>query len=150
MVMKNEHALRSHCPIASALDVIGDHWTLLVVRDLLLMGKHEYREFLQSEEGISSNILSDRLNRLQRTGLLAWIPHPRNRRRKLYYLTTSGKDLIHVLIPVARWAHKHVGADFKVPEPHRSAIEHNAGTLIQSVFSELTRWEQQYGVQQNR
>ena len=73
MATKNEHANRSSCPVACALDVIGDHWSLLVVRDLLMMGKHEYKELLESAEGISSNILSDRLRKLQENGLVGVI-----------------------------------------------------------------------------
>ena len=69
---------RSPCPIASALDILGDKWTFLVVRDLLFMGKHQYGELLESPEGIPTNILAERLKRLEAAGLLEKRPYQTN------------------------------------------------------------------------
>lgn len=65
-----EHAARSGCPIACTLDIVGDHWTLLIIRDLMFLGLHEYKDMLMKEEGISSNILTDRLKKLERKDLI--------------------------------------------------------------------------------
>ena len=146
MATKNEHAIRSSCPMACALDIIGDHWSLLVVRDLLLMGKHEYKELLESDEGISSNILSDRLRKLQDSGLLDVIPHPESNKRKLYFLTTAGKDLIHVLLALARWSAVHRSDAIFVPEEMRARMAKGPDAFSKEVMRELAAWEKEYGV----
>ncbi|MEW8458805.1 MAG: helix-turn-helix domain-containing protein, partial [Candidatus Thiodiazotropha endolucinida] len=105
MVAKIEHKLRSECPI----DVIGDHWSLLVIRNLMFLGIHEYKDMLKMEEQISSSILTNRLMRLQRDGLIASLPHPESRRRKLYYLTAKGIDLIYMMTELVVWSNKHMG-----------------------------------------
>jgi DNA-binding HxlR family transcriptional regulator len=99
---------RSPCPIASALDLIGDRWTLLVVRDLLLWGKRLYGEFAASPEGIPSNILADRLKRLQEAGLLEKTPYQDNPPRSAYRLTPKGRELKPVLAALAGWGTRHV------------------------------------------
>lgn len=146
MVARNEHALRSCCPLACGLDVIGDHWTLLIVRDMLLMGKHEFREFLESDEGIASNILTDRLNRLQEHGLIEAIPHPENRRRKLYYLTPPGKDLIHVLMSLVQWTYKHYQDAVEIPPARRKAMGQGPEEFVRQTLASLAEWEALYGV----
>ncbi len=144
MVSKNEHALRSICPLARGLDCIGDHWTLLIVRDLSWMGKHEYREMLDSDEGISSNILSDRLQKLQDSGLVASIPHPESGRRKLYYLTEAGKDLIPIFVAIGRWANKHFGGDLVMPKCFEGNPLLRAKDPLAAVLEDLKIWEAHY------
>src|ERR1700737_4401642 len=78
---------RTHCPISYALDVFGDKWTLLIVRDLMFKGKRYYREFAESEEGIATNVLADRLSRLEAEGLVTRSVDPDNARRRTYELT---------------------------------------------------------------
>lgn len=146
MVTRNEHASRSDCPIACALDLVGDHWTLVIIRDLLFMGRHEFREFLAGEEGISTNILSQRLRKLQDNGLVAWVPHPQDRKRKLYYLTASGKDMIHVLIALSHWSAKHLPGDPGVPEPVRQLAAANPRDFVGEVFRRLAEWEAEQGI----
>lgn len=94
---------RSGCPISYALDLFGDRWTLLVLRDLVLRGKQRYREFLASDEGIASNILSDRLRRLEDSGILSRKPDPSDRRQIIYSVTEKGKGLVPVLLEMAAW-----------------------------------------------
>ena len=93
---------RSHCPVACALDLIGDRWTMLVVRDLML-GKQRYDEFLASPEGIATKILADRLKLLTQQGLVTKTADEEDRRRFHYELTPTGKSLREVIIPLARW-----------------------------------------------
>lgn len=149
MVLKNEHAERSLCPIACGLDVIGDHWTLILIRDLLLFGKHEFREFLESEEGISSNILSDRLQRLQKCGLIKFIYHPNNRRRKLYYLTPQGKDLAPVLAAIFIWYAKHAQHQADIHQYLSERKLFTSNDFIQYTQTLSSGWEQSYGIEDN-
>jgi DNA-binding HxlR family transcriptional regulator len=93
---------RSTCPVACALDLIGDRWTMLVVRDLFL-GKQCFDEFLASAEGIATNILAGRLKLLHQQGLISKTADEEDRRRFHYELTPTGKSLRDVLIPLARW-----------------------------------------------
>lgn len=98
---------RSGCPISFALDVLGDKWTLLVLRDLLLKGKHHYREFLEAGENIATNILSDRLKRLEAEGLLTKDRDQDNRKQVIYQPTKKSLALLPVLIEVAYWGATH-------------------------------------------
>ncbi|WP_035616296.1 helix-turn-helix domain-containing protein [Haloferula sp. BvORR071] len=95
-------ARRSPCPVACALDLFGDRWTLLVIRDLFL-GKQRYDEFLASPEGIATNILSDRLKSLTTHGLLKRAADPDDGRRVIYQLTERGRSTKDFLLPLARW-----------------------------------------------
>jgi DNA-binding HxlR family transcriptional regulator len=98
---------RSQCPVASALDVIGDKWTLIVVRTIFA-GRHRYTELAEIPEGISTNILADRLERLERYGLVTKNPYQRNPTRYQYRLTKRGADLLPVLQELAVWAAHHI------------------------------------------
>ena len=98
---------RSHCPIAYALDLFGDKWSLLVLRDLLLMGKRRYNEFLASEEGISTNILAERLRRLEAAELVKKSLVGNNRRQCVYTPTRKALDLLPVLREIIRWSARH-------------------------------------------
>lgn len=93
---------RSSCPIACALDLFGDKWTLLIVRDMAL-GRSLYKEFLQSPEGISTNVLADRLKRLQDHGFVERRPLPHTVGRDAYYLTERGESLRPLLRAFANW-----------------------------------------------
>lgn len=144
MVAKTEHHLRSGCPVACALDVIGDHWSLLVIRDLMFLGRHEYKDMLASEEGISSNILSDRLAKLETAGLVSSAPYPHSRRRKLYYLTERGKDLIFVLLEISKWSDKHLHDQVLIPDDRRPMLEMTPEAAAEIVWGSLAEWEAEY------
>ncbi len=93
----------SGCPICYSLDIFGDRWTLLILRDLLLAGKQRYREFLASDEAIASNILSDRLRRLEAADIILREPDPNDRRQLIYRATDKGRTLLPVLLEIAAW-----------------------------------------------
>lgn len=95
-------ARRSPCPVACALDLFGDRWTLLVIRDLFL-GKQRFEEFLASPEGIATNILTDRLKSLAKNGLVKRSADPEDGRRVIYQLTERGRSTRSFLIPLVRW-----------------------------------------------
>ena len=98
---------RSACPVACSLDLLGDKWTLLVVRDLLL-GKTTYTEFQKSPEGIPTNILAERLKRLQAAGIIEKSRYQERPVRYAYQLTTKGRDLLPVLSAMIDWGNKYV------------------------------------------
>lgn len=98
---------RSTCPISTALEAVGDRWTLLVIRDLMFAGKRHFRQLLQSEEGISSNVLADRLNALVEQGLVRREDDPSHAQKAIYSLTEKGLDLLPVVIALSAWAQKH-------------------------------------------
>lgn len=102
------HARRSRCPIAGALDLLGDRWTLLVVRDLLLYDKRRFAEFLASPERIATNILADRLERLDRCGVIERRKYADRPAREEYHPTARGRDLAPVLRELIRWGQCHV------------------------------------------
>jgi len=95
---------RSMCPVSLTLELVGDKWSLLIIRDMLFMEKSTYNEFLESPEGISTNILNDRLVRLTELGL---ITYSGTAKRKKYKLTTLGLDLTPVIKEVAQFGRKH-------------------------------------------
>lgn len=98
---------RSNCPVACSLDLVGDRWTLLVIRDLF-WGKSRYGEFAASPEGIPTNILADRLERLEAAGIISRSPYQDNPPRFAYKLTRKGADLKPVLGALAMWSMRHV------------------------------------------
>ena len=93
---------RSPCPVACLLDIVGDRWTLLVIRDLML-GRSRFRDLTASPEGIPTNILSDRLERLQQHGIIAQIPAEDGTKRSAYTLTAKGRALRPILKVMRDW-----------------------------------------------
>ncbi|MBK7643911.1 MAG: helix-turn-helix transcriptional regulator [Planctomycetes bacterium] len=100
--------LRSSCPIAAALDLLGDRWTLLVLRDVLVFKKALFGEFLASPEKLSSNTLAERLKRLERAGLLRQEVYQRRPKRCRYIATAKGRDLLPLLVEALKWGTRHV------------------------------------------
>lgn len=98
---------RSDCPISSSLDVWGDKWSLLIIRDLMYSKECTYGEFLKSPEGIATNILASRLLTLEESGLIQKMNHPDSKAKVLYKLTRKGIDLLPVLIEIGLWAEKY-------------------------------------------
>jgi DNA-binding HxlR family transcriptional regulator len=143
MVKKKTHAKRSGCPVACALDIIGDHWSLLVIRDMMFLGLHEYKEMLAGPEGISTNILSDRLKKLEENDLIDAKAHPQSRKRKLYYLTSKGKGLIHVMVHLARWSEKYLHENLDIPPERRSLLIDDPKRLIALTIEQLEAWEKE-------
>jgi DNA-binding HxlR family transcriptional regulator len=105
--MKKKQQRRSNCPINFALETFGDMWSLLIIRDIVYFGKKTYSEFLESEEGIATNILASRLAHLEQAGILVRQPHDTDKRKELYSLTEKGLDLIPLLTEMAAWGARH-------------------------------------------
>ena len=98
---------RSGCPLNASLEMLGDRWSLLILRDMMLRGFQTYKEFLESYEGIATNILADRLRRLEAYGIIAARPHPSDGRKLIYSLTPKGIDLAPVLTEMVLWAGRY-------------------------------------------
>ena len=98
---------RSACPVANALDLVGDKWSLLIIRDMR-HGKRTYGELADSPERIPTNILADRLKRLEEAGIIARAAYQERPVRYAYTLTEKGKDLGELLLALVRWGKKHI------------------------------------------
>lgn len=108
---------RSACPIATALDVVGDKWSLLIIRDMALFDKHKNKDFQDAVEGIPTNILANRLKLLVDNGLIEKRPYQDNPLRYEYHLTDAGKGLLPVLKSLAVWSENHVKG-IKIPKSY--------------------------------
>src|SRR5699024_6944896 len=103
---------RSGCPINLAIELFGDRWTLLILRDIVFAGRQHFRELLRgSEEGITSSVLADRLDRLVAAGILTRADDPTHKQKAVYNLTDSGIDLVPVLATIGNWGATHCSAD---------------------------------------
>jgi DNA-binding HxlR family transcriptional regulator len=102
---------RSGCPISTSLEIMGDNWSLILIRDLFLE-RSTFTEFMNSPEKISSNILSDRINKLQKYNIIEYRLHPKNRKIKQYYLTNSGINFFPLIYELSMWSKKHIDMEF--------------------------------------
>lgn len=127
---------RSDCPISFALDFLGDKWSLLVIRDLVFEGKRFYKEFLQSKEGIATNILSDRLKRLEKAGIITSKVYEKLKTQKEYSLTEKGKDLIPILVEIILWSAKHQQG-LAVTEAFIEKANKNKAQVIENIANRL-------------
>ncbi len=119
---------RSDCPISCSLDVFGDKWSLLIIRDIMLRGKVSYSEFLESEERISTNILVNRLKVLEEENIVSKSVSPTNKSKFNYSLTEKGIDLLPIVIEIMDW-----GAKYNENSPRRELgkkIQKNKSQVI--------------------
>ena len=98
---------RSGCPLNASVEMLGDRWSLLIIRDMMVRGSRSYKEFLESDEGIATNILADRLRKLVAHGIVTTEPDSSDRRKLIYLLTAKGIDLAPVLTEMVLWAAAH-------------------------------------------
>lgn len=107
LVMKR----RSGCPLNVSIEMLGDRWSLLIVRDMMVRGFSTFKEFLESDEGIATNVLADRLRRLEGHGIIEVGADPADGRKSIYRLTQKGIDLAPVLTEMVLWsaAHERIG-----------------------------------------
>lgn len=107
--VQSHEAPRSGCPISLATDILGDKWSLLVLRDMMFGDRRHFRELLHnSEEGIASNILADRLQRLVSNGLLSRGPDPTHKQKVRYSLTEPAIQLVPIMAQLATWGCRHL------------------------------------------
>ncbi len=126
---------RSDCPINFALEVFGDKWTFLIIRDLMFKGKHYYGEFLQSEEEIATNILADRLSLLEQEGIVLKTADPS---KYIYKLSRKGIDLLPVLVEVIMWSAKY-DEDSAVDVKFVNGVKRDKVSLLKEISSRLKK-----------
>lgn len=133
----SEKQRRSKCPVTFALDRLGDKWSLLVIRDLMFRGRTTFGEFMESGEGIATNVLADRLKGLEAEGIVEKIRDSENKRRYLYSLTGKGFDLTPLLLEMIMWSAKY-DDDSGVPEEFLDMIENDREGLLEKVREGMT------------
>jgi len=133
---RNKKKYRSHCPINFAQETFGDKWSLLIIRDLMFKGKKYYGEFLNSDEKISTNILADRLEKLEADGLITKAIDKENNSKYLYALTEKGVDLMPMLLEMIAWSAKY---DNKTGTPAEfiKKLKKDKGSLIHELLASL-------------
>lgn len=99
---------RSDCPLGQSLDIFGDKWSLLIIRDLMFGNKCTYNDFLKSGEGIATNILATRLKGLDENGIIEKLAHPESKAKVLYRLTQKGIDLLPIIMEIYIWSDKYM------------------------------------------
>ena len=110
---------RSDCPVSRSLDVWGDKWSLLIIRDLMFAKQCTYGDFLKAPEGIATNILAARLLLLEESGLIRKLDHPDSKAKVLYKLTQKGIDLLPVMIEINLWAEKY----YPIPADRKAMLK---------------------------
>lgn len=129
---------RSDCPISCSLDIWGDRWSLLIIRDLMFKKECTYGDFLKSEEKIATNILASRLQTLEENGVINKFDHPDSKAKVLYRLTQKGIDLLPLMIEINLWANKY----FSLPEERKAIVKEikkDKEKFIKSWVKELKR-----------
>jgi DNA-binding HxlR family transcriptional regulator len=128
---------RSGCPVSISLEVFGDRWSLLIVRDMMVRGLHTFKDFLESGEGIATNMLADRLRRLEAAGIVTAEPEQADGRRVNYRLTEKGIDLAPVLLELLLWGARHERT--AAPCNLMAHLQKNRADVLAEV---RRRWEQ--------
>jgi DNA-binding HxlR family transcriptional regulator len=129
---------RSDCPVSCSLDVWGDKWSLLIVRDLMFAKECTYGDFLKSPEGIATNILASRLQTLEENKIIEKLDHPDSKAKVLYRLTRKGIDLLPVMIEINLWAEKY----FTIPNERKAMLKEvkkDKAGFIRSAIKELEK-----------
>jgi DNA-binding HxlR family transcriptional regulator len=130
----SEH--RSLCPINLTLELLGDRWSLLIIRDVMFADKRHFRELLQSAEGISTNVLAERLARLVDAGVLRKSSDSSHKQKTIYSLTETGIDLLPVLLQLGVWGRRHMPV---TPESgaHAASLEAGGSALLDDLRTKL-------------
>jgi DNA-binding HxlR family transcriptional regulator len=123
---------RSRCPLNASVEMLGDRWSLLIVRDMMLRGFQTYKEFMESDEGIATNILADRLRKLEAHGIISTEGDATDGRKFIYLLTPKGIDLAPVLAEMVLWAARN-------EETGNQELVHELQTNKQGVVAEVRR-----------
>jgi DNA-binding HxlR family transcriptional regulator len=127
---------RSGCPISSSLDIFGDKWSLLIVRDLMLHKTRTYGDFTKSAEKIATNILANRLLVLEENGIIVKQPYPDNKVKGLYKLSQKGIDLIPAVIEIALWGGKYQ-CNSEEDSPFLKEVKKNKTKFLKNMMDKL-------------
>ena len=132
----NSENCRSNCPINFVLETFGDKWTLLVIRDLMFKGKKYYGEFLESDEKISTNILAQRLLRLENHGVISKEKDPEHKSKFIYSLTSKGKALLPIMLEITQWSSRYDSLT-NTPKEFVEALEMDKEKVMEGVLDQL-------------
>lgn len=121
---------RSPCPICHGLDIFGDKWTLLIIRDLMFRNKTSFKSLLAAEEGISSNILASRLKLLEKHELLGRFSHRFNKKQVVYLLTEKAESLVSLMLEMIRWGEEN-GAGGAAPRMLINNLQRDFGQTVE-------------------
>lgn len=132
-----ESTRRSGCPISISLEIFGDRWSLLVVRDLMFKGLRTFKEFAAAGEGVATNVLADRLERLEAAGIVRRGDDPADARRVVYGLTDKGFALAPVLVEMVLWAAAHEDTD--APPATVRAMRRDRAAFIAALSTEAVK-----------
>jgi DNA-binding HxlR family transcriptional regulator len=139
--MKNN--FRSGCPVASTLDIIGDKWSLLIIRDMLLQMKKTFKDFSISPEGIAPGILSSRLKRLEENELITKQKLPNNQKENIYLLTEKGIELAPIITEIILWSDKNLRVQnsemYSIIEAGFNQDKSKATEVIQNNYRQIVR-----------
>ena len=130
--------MKSHCPISFSLEIFGDKWTLLIVRDIIFLGKRNYGEFINSDEKIATNILADRLTILEEAGVIKKSKDPGHKSKFIYSITKKGIDLLPVLIEIIKWGATY-DKDTAAPKDFVKRIKKDKEKLIKEISDGLKK-----------
>jgi DNA-binding HxlR family transcriptional regulator len=138
---------RSDCPVNFAVEALGDKWSLVILRDMIFWGKKTYGEFLKSDERIATNILADRLNYLEKEGLITKSPDPSDKRKDIYRVTEKAIGLVPMFIEMIAWSAQeptwqtmtHNGTPAQVKFVTRCVTTKNKSRLIEEVKETVRR-----------
>ncbi len=130
---------RSDCPISYSLDVWGDKWSLLIVRDLMFGKQCTYGDFLKSKEKIATNILATRLQTLEENGIITKSDHPDSKAKVLYKLTQKGIDLVPIMVEMQLWADKYYTINPDIKTTVLKEIKKDKDTYIKTTTKELKK-----------
>jgi DNA-binding HxlR family transcriptional regulator len=129
---------RSFCAISLALEVFGDKWSLIIIRDMMFGGKRHFRELLQSDEKIASNILTDRLTMLEREGIITKESDPEHKQKIIYSLSQRGIDLLPIITQMVAWSFKYMPIDIEVNQHAKMVVEGGA-TMQEAIIQQLMK-----------
>lgn len=141
-----QQEFRCDCPFTSALDILGDKWILVIVKQMLLEGKETFTDFTESEEAIATNILSAKLKFLEEAGIVIKTKRPDNKKTNLYLLTEKGLALIPILVELATWSDGNLrdihptivnGASMELLRNDKSTFAHNVETAYRAKLNAL-------------
>ncbi|MDC0383238.1 helix-turn-helix transcriptional regulator [Candidatus Marinimicrobia bacterium] len=138
MLKSNNSKFRSKCPISCSLDIFGDKWSLLIIRDMVIEQKKTFKDFFSSNEKIASNILTSRLKSLEKIGIISKNSALNNKKTNIYKLTDSGLSLIPTLVEMTIWSENNINFYKKRSESFSSSIK-NKQKYIEKIQSKYLR-----------
>lgn len=138
--MTGTHDILTNCPVGGAVEILGDKWSLLILRDIALKNKRTHGELMRSKEKIATNILADRLERLMASGVITRTPHPTDGRVQLFQLTEKGLGIIPILLSIIEWS-AHYDPHVTLSPALSKLLKTNRASVIQAIRQSIDKNE---------